>query len=104
MESMPADLMIWLKERKPKTALEVGEFVDDYVAARKYTREESERCHKCHQIGHIAAKCWNNVQRVRRRTVQSTLTKGGFNRNRIQLLHCSNSQDALIVTDCYTLP
>ena len=77
MESMPTDLKIWLKERKPKTTLEVGELADDYVTARKCAKEEQKRCHKCHQIGHIAAKCWNNVQGIQQQTVQSTVTKGG---------------------------
>ena len=77
MESMPTDLKIWLKERKSKTTLEVGELADDYVTARKCAKEEQKRCHKCHQIGHIAAKCWNNVQGIQQQTVQSTVTKGG---------------------------
>ena len=57
IDSMPVDLKIWLKERKPKTAYEVGELTDDYIAARKYTKAEPKRCHKCHQIGHVAARC-----------------------------------------------
>ena len=33
MESLLADLKIWLRERKPKTTLEVEEWADEYVAA-----------------------------------------------------------------------
>ena len=43
MESMPTDLKIWLKERKPKTILEVGELADDYVTARKCAKEEQKK-------------------------------------------------------------
>ena len=62
IDSMPADLKIWLKERKPKRTHEVGELGNHYIAARKYTKAEPKRCHKCHQIGHVAARCWGSKQ------------------------------------------
>ena len=32
---------VWVKERKPKTALEAGQLADDYSEARKQTAKES---------------------------------------------------------------
>lgn len=33
--SMPAELQVWIRERKPKSTREAGELTDDYVLARK---------------------------------------------------------------------
>ena len=35
--SLPRDLQVWLKERKPKTVLDAGRLADDYIDARKAT-------------------------------------------------------------------
>ena len=79
-ECMPTGLRIWLKERKPKTMEEVGEMADDYVVARKCTKEEPKRCYKCHQPGHIAAKCWSNDEQEVQQPVQRPVTRTGEGR------------------------
>ena len=79
-ECMPTGLRIWLKERKPKTIEEVGEMADDYVVARKCTKEEPKRCYKCHQPGHIAAKCWSNDEQEVQQPVQRPVTRTGEGR------------------------
>ena len=60
-ECMPTGLRIWLKERKPKTIEEVGELADDYISARKSTKEAPRRCHRSNKIGHVAAECGSTV-------------------------------------------
>lgn len=35
LNTMPADLRIWVGERKPKTAGEAGWLADDYLQARR---------------------------------------------------------------------
>ena len=76
-ECMPTGLRIWLEERKPKTIEEVGQRADDYVIARKRTKEEPKRCYNCHQVGHIAAKCWRNDEQEVQQPVQQLATTTG---------------------------
>ena len=70
-------MRIWVSERKPKTAVEVGILADDYSQARGHkdagrstlvapdnlreTSEASQRCHKCGRPGHIARDCQQKV-------------------------------------------
>ena len=35
LDTVPADLRVWLSEKKPTTGLEAGRIADDYVLARK---------------------------------------------------------------------
>ena len=39
LEALPTNIRIWVRERKPKTAIEAGQLADDYVQAR---RQESK--------------------------------------------------------------
>ena len=76
LNTMPADLRIWVGERKPKTAGEAGRLADDYLQARR--REsglvpkngqevkrkdrpaivgETRKCHACGQGGHLVRNC-----------------------------------------------
>lgn len=77
LNTMPADLRIWVGERKPKTASEAGKLSDDYLQARRRetglptkstsqlgesrTREragiETRKCHACGQEGHLVRNC-----------------------------------------------
>ena len=62
-----ADLKIWIRERKPTTAMEAGELKDQYMQARGGVRLdgskkekfsiERRRCHKCKEVGHQARDC-----------------------------------------------
>ena len=61
---MPANLRVWLSEKKPTTGLEVGRLL-----ARKRNRVDppkqngkregmgARRCHTCRQEGHLARNC-----------------------------------------------
>ncbi len=77
LNTMPADLRIWVGERKPKTSSEAGRLADDYLQARRResglptkstgqpweTRRkersggETRKCHACGQEGHLARNC-----------------------------------------------
>ena len=74
--SLPEDIRVWVKERKPKTTVEAGELADDYAQARKSNvkgaqqlknkREERQtqplRCHSCGKVEHIARDCRMGVK------------------------------------------
>jgi len=76
LDTLPSDLRVWVAERKPKTALKAGELVDDYLQARRQTKEpkkqpnmgdkrnssELRRCHNCGLQGHLARECHRTVQ------------------------------------------
>ena len=72
LDVMPANLRIWLCERKPTSVAETGSMADDYLSARTRKQpaqpkpdiekkevpgKETRRCHLCQQVGHIAANC-----------------------------------------------
>ena len=64
LDTLGADLKIWLSEKKPKCGNEAGSLADDYVQARRRdgvdrgrTKEqtgEPRKCHKCGKPGHFA--------------------------------------------------
>ena len=70
VNTLPEDVRVWVKERKPKTSMEAGQLADDYVQARK--REASvpvsqksvdvpthlRCCQRCGKPGHHARECW----------------------------------------------
>ena len=35
VSTLPENVRIWVKERKPKTSIEAGQLADDYTQARK---------------------------------------------------------------------
>ena len=78
LETLPPHLRIWLKEKKPRSAVEAGTYADEYVEARKGTysgksrgfgslggmtsgRNASEgvtrKCFKCGEAGHLRDRC-----------------------------------------------
>ena len=67
LDTLGADLKIWLSEKKPKCGNEAGSLADDYVQARRRdgvdrgrTKEqtgEPRKCHKCGKPGHFARVC-----------------------------------------------
>ena len=69
--TIPADLHIWLAERKSATGAEAWKLADDYLHARRHVSlgklEKKERssndfgdarkCHKCGVVGHLKKNC-----------------------------------------------
>ena len=71
VNTLPEEVCVWVRKRKPKTSTEAGELADDYQQARKredggraqMNRKETQgdrkqiRCHNCKKLGHIAKDC-----------------------------------------------
>ena len=66
LNTLPEEVKIFVKERKPKSAEEGGKFADDFVQARKpeETNEKKKsdktivkHCHSCGKPGHLAKDC-----------------------------------------------
>ena len=55
LNSLPPELQVWIRERKPKTTKEAGVMADDYKLAR--SAAEKRQCHKCQQPGRLAKDC-----------------------------------------------
>ena len=43
LETLPSEVRVWVRERKPKTSTEAGQLADDYVQARKTTQRSGSR-------------------------------------------------------------
>jgi len=80
VNTLPDDVRVWVKERKPKTSMEAGQLADDYVQARKQsvggTSSQVSRkladmptylrsCHRCGKPGHQARDCRTVLPRPR---------------------------------------
>lgn len=76
LNNMPADLRVWLSDKKPSTSKEAGRLADDYVLARKrnptpaevpthdsrkqgtaVNRDSRRTCFLCGQPGHVIRNC-----------------------------------------------
>ena len=63
VNTLPMDVQVWVRERKPKTSEEAGQLADDYLQARKQTNDQpwsakkSIRCYRCKKLGHTAKEC-----------------------------------------------
>ena len=80
LSTLPDDVRIFVKERKPKTSAEAGRLADDYIIARKENaagveKEEEKkvsdrrlppRCGKCLKLGHVARQCRQTQPRFER--------------------------------------
>ena len=66
LNTLPEEVRIFVKERKPKSAGEAGKLADDFSQARKSeekieekkkSEKTSKSCHNCGKFGHIAKDC-----------------------------------------------
>ena len=69
LNTLPGDIRVWVRERKPTTSAEAGQLAEDYLQARRMTgrTEQSRwvdkrpmgalRCHTCGETGHLARDC-----------------------------------------------
>ena len=74
VNTLPEDVRIWVKERKPKTSMEAGQLADDYIQARKQNSGEPSApvsrksanipthppvrsCHRCGKPGPTGIHC-----------------------------------------------
>ena len=61
LSTLPRDIQIWVRERKPVTVVAAGQLADDYVMSRGQiggvTRREETRCQYCDKRGHVAKEC-----------------------------------------------
>ena len=68
--SLPAEMRVWVCERRPKTVAEVGKFADDFAQARGQTGigrrvpvgtrpdlGQRKQCHNRGLVGHLARDC-----------------------------------------------
>ena len=75
VNSVPEDVRIWVKERKPKSGQEAAGLADDYAQARKeglaigptgeskkWERGSPLQCSKCHRRGHLAEDCRSAIK------------------------------------------
>ena len=66
IETMPRDLKIWIRDRKPASGADAGKPADDYSRARQQELQvsprvldhnEVKRCHTCRKTGHLMRDC-----------------------------------------------
>ena len=80
VNTLPDDVHVFVKERKPKLSVEAGWLADDYIIVRKKNtagieKEEDKkvpdrrlppRCGKCQKLGHMARDCRQTQPRFER--------------------------------------
>ena len=82
MNTLPQEVNIWVKDRKPKTAIEAGQLADEYILVRQQAGEprhcgqqhnerlhghERIQCYYSNKQGHIARECRRpNLIRLKR--------------------------------------
>ena len=71
LNTMSEEVRVWVRERKPNTAVEVGQLAEDFVQTRqsgtttapsrgvnrRQEAVERRRCHTCNTVGHLARDC-----------------------------------------------
>ena len=66
IETMPRDLKVWIRDRKPASGADAGKLADDYSRARQQELQvsprvldhnEVKRCHTCRKTGHLMRDC-----------------------------------------------
>ena len=69
INTLPDDVKIWVKERKPQTSEEAGQLADDYAQARGKIAADRQpdktspiQCTVCKKRGHLAQDCWSKAK------------------------------------------
>ena len=101
INSLPDDVRIWVKERKPKTSEEAGALADDYVQARKKSGKEDHgntgdrkqenkqrRCHRCNKWGHIAKECRAEMKEQEKKDPPPDRRKSGRDLKDVECFNC----------------
>lgn len=71
LKTLPDDIRVFVKERRPATSKEAGGVADDYIQARKEGADSQKRdgdksvkrCLQCGKAGHLAKDCWTKEQK-----------------------------------------
>ena len=105
INTLPEEVRISVKERKPRTSLEAGQFADDYVLARwqeepskqsirREDRPKPLRCFTCKKLGHMAKDCTStsNVKQEAEEA-KSTPQKPEKPKKDLRHIQCFNCQE-----------
>lgn len=62
VESMPRDLKIWIRNRKPDSGEDAGDYTHAHqqqlqVSSRVFSHTDPRRCHVCWKPGHLMRDC-----------------------------------------------
>ena len=80
LTTLPEDVRMWVKERKPKTTTDAAQLAEDYLQARpagtppKPDHAPTGPCPRCGELGHWARLCPTNPRPPPTRQQQSTDT------------------------------
>ena len=99
INSLPEDVRLWVRERKPKTSTEAGALAEDFLQARatenegrpRSNKDRQERrappgdCPRCGNPGHWASECPKYGTKADNKTVN--------NRSRKQEVQCFNCKE-----------
>ena len=86
LDDMPPELKVSVKERRPETLKEASEMGDNYIAARKASKDKRV-CTNCGKAGHIARVCHVSEAKTDQKTageqkgVTKTKTVSGKSKN-----------------------
>ena len=106
LNTLPQEVRVWVRERKPKTSAEASQLVDDYIQARKQnpkstsqhgskkSTEKQATCDKCGKVGHQTKDCWSTkpaaAQGKGSDGTNTTPRQGQRNRRDLKDVECFN--------------
>ena len=117
LSTLPRDVHIWVRERKPETVIKAGQLADDYALARKQIigitnadqktnvqqQPEVVQCQYCNKKGHLARECRKaTADQARKNEGTQDATK--FRRDRSAVRCYSCQQVGHIASKCPSKP